>query len=442
MDDHGENDVDGCEAGWRAAPMSNLYARLVKGEDERTEALADLLERVLSRDRERSTAEFLEFVSGALLGRARDQAGKSKLLQAMSGSAAGLSIVTQYRIPDGTIPDMVIFNGGEPVCAVEVKIDAAFQEGQLKRYGDWLKTQAGDRFSPALVLLTEFTQAPEDFWDGGIECYGVALRNVASWQDVADWFAALGRRDDDIDNPLRMLAREFAEFLKEDAVPTLDDVAVARNYLAHSHRKLTQAVENMQGGYEFPAGWSKGRGVGIGPVGIWKYHYPEEDHNTRYVYCGICFKPADENDLTLHGYARYENAGGRQPKPRIITDGFHAFVCIDATSYDCRRVPGFDKNRWFDWGADGLVTSKDHPNAESTGWYHFSSEQGSRGGYARIRPLQDLLADDGRIGTELGNWTERACQRQFVCGRRFSHRAWDLRTRVRRSDVLEREGVG
>ncbi len=27
--------------------MSNLYARLVKGEDRRTEALADLLERVL-----------------------------------------------------------------------------------------------------------------------------------------------------------------------------------------------------------------------------------------------------------------------------------------------------------------------------------------------------------------------------------------------------------
>ena len=388
--------------------MSNLYARLVKGEDDRTEALADLLERVLSRDRERNTARFMEFVSGALLARATDEAEKSHLLQAISGSPAGLSIATQYRIPEGTIPDMVIFNGREPVCAVEVKIDAALQEGQLEGYGAWLKGQAGDGYGRALVLLTQFTEAPDDFRDGGTERYGVALRSVAFWQDVADWFAALGRGDDGVDEPLRTLAREFAEFLKEEAMPMLDDVAVARNYLAHSQRKLKQAVENMQGGYEFPSHWSKGHGLGVGAVGIWKYHYPEQDHNTRWVYCGLCFKPADENDATLHGYARYGNANGGQPKPRTIRDGYYAFVCIDATSHDCRRIPGFDENGWFDRGAGGLVESADPLSVDSTGWYHYFSEEAGRGGYARIRPLQDLLDEDGRIGNDLGKWTEGA----------------------------------
>ena len=388
--------------------MSNLYARLVKGEDERTEALADLLERVLSWDREKNTARFAEFVSGALLARATDEAAKSHLLQAMSGSPAGLSIATQYRIPDGTIPDIVIFNGSDPVCAVEVKIDAAFQAGQLEGYGAWLKGQEGDGFGRALVVLTQFTEAPDDFRDGGTERYGVALRSVAFWQEVADWFAALGRGDDGVDEPLRTLAREFAEFLKEEAMPSLDDVALARNYLAHSHGKLTQAVENMQGGYEFPSHWSKGRGLGVDAVGIWKYQYPEQDHNTRFVYCGLCFKPADENDDALYGYARYENASGRQPKRRMVEDGFYAFVCIDATSHDCRRIPGFDENGWFDRGAGGPVESADRLNIDSTGWYHYFSEEDGRGGYARIRPLQDLLDEDGRIGNDLGEWTEGA----------------------------------
>lgn len=178
--------------------MSNLYARLVKGEDERTEALADLLERVLSRDRAKNTARFAEFVSRALLARATDEAAKSDLLQAMRASPAGVFIETQYRIPEGTIPDMVIFNGREPVCAVEVKIDAPFQEGQLEGYGAWLKGQAGDGFGRALVVLTQFTEAPDDFRDGGTERYGVALRSVAFWRDVADWFAALGRGDDGV----------------------------------------------------------------------------------------------------------------------------------------------------------------------------------------------------------------------------------------------------
>ena len=60
--------------------MSNLYVRLVKGEDETTEALADLLERVLAADRNKNTRRFREFFSDVLLGRATSQAGKKRFL--------------------------------------------------------------------------------------------------------------------------------------------------------------------------------------------------------------------------------------------------------------------------------------------------------------------------------------------------------------------------
>ena len=191
-------------------------------------------------------------------------------------------------------------------------------------------------------------------------------------------------------------------------MPTLDDAAIARHYLAHSHRKLTDAVGNMQAGYGFPAHWSAGRGVEVGPVGIWRYHYPEQDHNTRFVYCGLCLKPVDENDGGLYSYRCYENVSVDDPKPIDIGDGFYAFVCIDATSDDCRHIPGFTNNRWYERSEGALVASEDGPNADSTGWWHHSTGEGGRAGYAKICALQDLLDGDGRIGNELKNWIHSA----------------------------------
>ena len=81
--------------------MSNLYARLAKSEDERTEALADLLERVLACDRGGGTERFAEFVSGVLLARVLDGCGKTALANLLGGSPATVSVVTQYRIDDG-----------------------------------------------------------------------------------------------------------------------------------------------------------------------------------------------------------------------------------------------------------------------------------------------------------------------------------------------------
>ena len=320
--------------------MSNLYARLVAGEDQRTEALADLLERVLRADRKENGRRFGDFVARVLLADAKDDQGKAAFLHSLEQSPDALSIATQYRIDDGTIPDMVIFNGSDPVCVVEVKIDAAIGEGQVAGYGRWLAEGARKRYTPALVLLTHVTPPPARFAQAELGSFGVKLRSVASWNAAADWFAVLGSEENAVDEPLKTLAQEFGEFLREEAMPTLDDAAIARHYLAHSHRKLTEAVVNMQAGYGFPHHWTVGRGVYEQEVGIWKYHYPEEDHNTRYVYCGLCFKPCDENDDALHGFARYENGSVDDPKPVVIGDGFYAFVCIDGTADDCRHIPG------------------------------------------------------------------------------------------------------
>ena len=127
----------------------------------------------------------------------------------------------------------------------------------------------------------------------------------------------------------------------------------------------------MQAGYEFPEHW---RTVDVStgqPVGIWKFHYPIEGlKNSLMCICGLCFKPADENDDALHGYARYEN-GSSTIRSGAIEDGFYAFVCIWATAEDCRHVPGFNKNCWYEREDGKLVRSKDGPPLDSTGWWHY-----------------------------------------------------------------------
>ena len=385
---------------------TNLYARLVAGEDERTEALADLLERVLGSDCAKKTRRFEDFVARVLLANPTNEDWKTAFVRSANGSPAAFSVVTQYRVSDGTIPDMVIFKGSDPVCVVEVKIDAEIGEGQLERYGIWLDERASDGCEPALVLLTQSTNAPEGFTHPEIECYRVRLRSVALWHIVANWFGELCRSEDGVAEPLKSLARDFSEFLKEDAMPTLDDAAIARLYLAQSHRKLIDTVRNMPARFEFPHHWSAGRGVEVNPVGIWKYHYPEDDHNTRFVYYGLCFNPADENDNALHGFARYENGAVDDPKPVVIGDGFYAFVGICALAEDCRYIPGFANNRWYERPRGVLVESKDGPSVDSTGWWHYST--GDKAGYARVRALQDVLEDDGRVGGRLERWTHNA----------------------------------
>lgn len=387
--------------------MSNLYSRLVKGEDARTEALADLLERLLAGDRERNTRRFAKFVSEVLLADATVIQEKEEFMQGPISSPADVSVETQYPIPDGTKPDMVIFNGAEPLCVVEVKVDAAVADGQLEGYGRWLAENAGEGNTPALVFLTHATTAPTEFPNPGPGdgLYRVNLRSVAWWSSTAEWFATLSA-EDCMDEPLRSLAGEFGKFLMEEAMPTLDDDAIARQYLAESEQKLTAAVNGMQGKFRFPEHWTPGQGVVKGRVGMWKYHYPEEDRETRYLQYGFGFKPVEENDRALFGLTRYMNAPEDEPRRVAVGDGYYAFVMICATAADCSRVPGFLQNCWYQWDGDALVAADAGLEVDSTGWWHCTNER--HGYYSRIASLQELLGPDGRLGTRLQCWARDA----------------------------------
>lgn len=384
--------------------MCNLYARLVKGEDARTEALADLLERMLAGDREGNTYRFADFVSDVLLADPTANQEKENFLQGPIRNSADITVETQFQIPDGKKPDMVIFNGAEPLCVVEVKVDADVADGQLEGYGRWLAQNAGEGNTPALVLLMRDThQAPQTFLDPGADAFGVQLRSIVSWNEVAEWFSTVSAVR--VDEPLRSLAREFGEFLKEDGMATLDDAAIARQYLASSERKLTQAVENMRANFPFPEHWTGRHILEKKRVGICKWLYLDED-KTSYLYYGLGFKPVDKEDGALYGFARYENAAIDNPTRVAIGDGFYAFVCIYAPANACRRVPGFNENRWYTRHDGELVQAENGLVVDSMDWWHCLGPD--KGAYARISPLQELLDHDGHLGARLRDWAHDA----------------------------------
>ena len=236
----------------------NLYARLVKDENSRTEALVDLLERALKKDQETKTTWFGHFISEVLLDTPTAEKEKRRFLNALKNIPLNaLSIKTQYQTPTRKRPDIVIFSGNDPICVVEVKVDASIGENQLNNYDIFLQRTA-DGNPTALVLLTKGTQPPEGFANPADGAYHTSLRSVVSWNRIAKWSEEFSQ-ESDVDEPLKTLAREFGEFLKEDAMPTLDDVTRARLYLAHSHDALVGAVKNMADISQLPDDWSVGK---------------------------------------------------------------------------------------------------------------------------------------------------------------------------------------
>ena len=381
--------------------MINLYGRLVTDEDSRTEALVDLLERMLSKDRKEKTERFQDFVSEVLLAEPTDKGEKKRFLGMLKNDVLldELSIKTQRQIPQGSRPDIVVFNSGRPICIVEVKVGAPIGDSQLENYGDFLKEAAQGK-PTALVLLTRGTQPPEGFTDEeGCDRYDVGLRSIASWNNTADWFEKLSREGNGVDEPLKSLAREFSDFLKEYAMPTLDDVTIARLYLAGTEDRLTEAVKNMGEGYEFSDGWTPKRNISDQPVGVCKWHSQAQ----RWIGYGLCFKPVDENDQHLHGYQRYENDALDGPKP--VEDGFYAYVCIGGPADQWEKIPGYSNNQWYERNeADKLTPAEDQLLIDSTEWYYYSDSDDSEAYYAKIRPIQELLDGDGRIGNKLQKW--------------------------------------
>jgi len=142
-------------------------------------------------------------------------------------------------------PDIMVFDGDEPIMIIECKVGAGFTEGafvengssaahkvdQLRFYDKWLAARTTRPV--ALVLLTHLVDAPIDFLvDRGK--YQSALRSVKRWSQLYRWLTTEDRQTwwKDVD---RALVDETIQFLKEKELmsenPTLNDFAAARLYL-------------------------------------------------------------------------------------------------------------------------------------------------------------------------------------------------------------------
>ena len=381
--------------------MSNIYSRLVTDEDHQTEALVDLLERVL----ENSAELFRDFVAQVLLGNATDEEERNQFLEQLRNSKDPVSIETQFRTPQG-IPDIVVLEGRRPICIVEVKVNAPISVPQLRRYGEFLRNLHGRR--TALVLLSHVTSPPEGFADRECDDYGVSLRGAAYWYMVAKWFRNLHQDRNGVGEPLRSLAREFSKFLEED-MPTLDDFANARHYFKGSHTALSTAVEvmNSEAAALTPT-WTSGRGLRYEPAGIYRWRH-RQTGDPHWIYFGLCFAPVDKGDQCLYGFLRYKGEALDNPQP--IRDGFYAFVAVAGPNEKCQQVPGFSENQWYVLEENTkLVPAAEPLPVDSTGWYHFSHIDHDETHYARICPVHELLDHENRVGDFLREWTRGAME--------------------------------
>ena len=390
--------------------MNNIYSRLVRDENDHTEALVDLFERLLCKEPEK----FRDFLSQVLLGNSIDEGNKrNSFLDQLEFSSDEISLETQFRTPEEVVPDLVVFLGSRPVCVVEVKIsewNAARVEEQLRQYDAFLHESEEEHGNPtALVLLTPVTSLPEGFVDPDCDAYQVGLRGVVYWFKVAGWFRGLSREENGVGEPLKTLAREFSEFLESRTMPTLDDFAIARHYFKGSHTALTTALEVMnEQAVALTPGWSQHQS-GYGPVGIYRWRNPPGDA-TRWISYGLCFSPVDENDECLYGFQRYQAGALNDPQP--IQDGFYVFVEVVGPSEECQRIPGYSENQWYQLDEHGNVIPAAVPLlVDSTGWYHYLHDEDTDGYYARICPVNDLLDEDSRVGNELQDWAHESLER-------------------------------
>ena len=392
-------------------PVSNIYRRLISKEDHWTDAFVDLLERVRNADfcasRNGEASRFGDLLYKVLLNYATcnelREAFNRELQQYQLNQ---LSLKTRYNTGNGE-PDIVIFAEDHPVCVIEVKINAPHQHQQLQRYGRWLAEIADGCYTPALVLLTQYTEPPEGFVDPRSDDFGVRLRSVARWKDIADWLSELSQGD--ACEPLKSLSGEFAVFVEEQEVEmaTLDDVAAARLYLAGPRDRLRNTVDRMLDSFEFPRDWQVVRSVKSEAVGLYKEIKNNADGNV-YLYVGLGLKPSHKNDQAIGGFTRYENRKLARPNAVGIGDGVYAFVYIWTAGEQCAPIPGFTRCCWYEHRDGALVRADFQLDVNSEGWWHYWLPDESYGGYARIRALHELIENDGRIAGRLTSWTHEA----------------------------------
>jgi len=197
-----------------------------------TEGLCDLLNR-MGGERQR------ELLCG-ILPECRSLADSPKL-----------SWETQVSISTGSgvqYPDLVGFHKGKPLIVVEAKVGAGFTESvreddeghttilsQLEAYDGWLYEKNPE--NGILVLLSAFTEPPEEFLDMSSTRYHLPHRHATRWQAV---FEQLGK------NASSELEHDFKYFLEEVEVaqdaPSRKDFSLLELYMDGACERITHSM--------------------------------------------------------------------------------------------------------------------------------------------------------------------------------------------------------
>ena len=236
--------------------MVSLYQRLFTYrerqhrsplEDYLTEALADLLNRMPERA--------VKGLTKSWLGQNREEVGDFDRVWPDGASALW---TTQRPIDGNRFLDLLLEVDGRPVLIVENKIAAGFQrhtsldevkveQHQLASYGLWLRREADPTWGGALVLLTHWTPAPDDFLVSA-ETYGAKHRSVARWAELSRRLGTLARQAEGLTSAWVQLASEFVSFLKElnmdSELAKSQDFAALQVYVASADR-VRNSIERI-----------------------------------------------------------------------------------------------------------------------------------------------------------------------------------------------------
>lgn len=219
-------------------------------EDFLTEILVELLGQMLRAE----DGSFESFFRKVLLSRCSNEDNFQAFIGQLKDFGSEVEIVSQFNAEGGR-PDIALKRDGVGFCFIENKIGASFTESgasegeeagnkghQLSRYESFL-SHAGDatenssdqdKVFSGLILLTQYTPAPERFLED--DARRIHVREVAYWSQVAAWIDERLSKFESSSMPAwGFTAMEFCKLLREwkmtTTEPTLSDLAAARLFL-------------------------------------------------------------------------------------------------------------------------------------------------------------------------------------------------------------------
>jgi len=354
--------------------MPSLYGRLFKysqrstrspKEDFLTEALAGLLEIVIRHHSPEIIKQL--FVPDAL----KDAWDKS------SASINSLHIDTQPWIDENSRPDIVVYGDGNPLIVIENKISARFQDNQLNRYRDWLRTKTIFGWPGLVCLLTHTTDPPADFLDWTNDAPHALVRR---WGEIASQLRSFGKQADT--SQIRNgLSGELLGFLVEENMAgefaEIEDFSAAFVYL-RSSAKMSHTFETIfkhikqYGGFfagDFQDDYELWQDTSLNAIWGWKFLKCDGLKDSFLGY-GISLKPS----LSLKGNG--------------VPEEDSAFICL-----------GSDNEREFSRIQDGISRLK----------LDWTAARGEGASAAWVfSPLSSYLAKPDVFSGKMIAWLDRA----------------------------------